>query len=76
MDAKPPAPFTVDSQTHSTGFRADGTTGGVWTITATAHGVQFSIQVPDESYDAATVGQLLAQRAATIASVNSLGTES
>lgn len=76
MDAKPEQLFTVDSQTHTTGFRPDGTTGGTWTITATAHGTQFSVQVPDESYDAATVGQLLADRAATIASVNSLGSGS
>ena len=73
IEARAPQPFTVDSQTHSVGLRPDGSFGGLWTITATAHGTQFSVQVPDEGYDAPTVGQLLANRAATIASVNALG---
>lgn len=72
--SKPPQPFTIVSQTHTKGFRSDGTYGGIWTITAEASGTQFSVDVPDEDYNAQTVGQLVANKAATIAAVNTLGT--
>ena len=72
--ARPPELFHVIKQEHSQGFRTDGTIGGTWTITAEAHGVTFSVQVPDEGYNAPAIHALLADRAATIGSVNALGT--
>lgn len=70
--AGPSQPYVITGQSHAQAFRPDGTFGGTWTIDAEAHGVKFSVEVPDEQYNAPTVHQLLADKAATIAAVAGL----